>query len=126
MTSKIQIDPEMVQRFERAALKMDATGAWVCHDTKAGLDAALNPPEEPEIPVSEGMIAAGRPHIIAGYEEKPQYYCIDLAAIYRAMEKARRKEEEKNPAHGKHRRHDDDSGYIPPLYWRHRRKDDPK
>ena len=37
-----QIDAGMIGRFERAALVLDCTGAWVCKDTKAGLEAALD------------------------------------------------------------------------------------
>lgn len=106
MTSKIQITDEMV---ERAYKQHPHAGTW--KDDRVSqryakatiremLEAALNPPEEPEIPVSEGMIAAGAEAWneqcgVDYYEEPPtNEEKANLAALYRAMEKARRKEQE--------------------------------
>lgn len=108
MTSKIQITDEMVERACEAAYVADGRPYERfanCHDSskkswrtliRAGLEAVLNPPEEPEIPVSEGMERAG----LAAYYQCDEYHYQlrysahdSMARAYRAMEKARRKEE---------------------------------
>lgn len=76
-------------------------------DVRRMLEAALSP--EPEIPVSEGMLIAGRRafHIADDYPNVgPDAWKKIYAATYRAMESARRKEN-LNPAErrsGKDRR----------------------
>ena len=61
---------------------------------RAALEAALNPPKEPEIPVTEKMVDAGREAHVATF----QYSTADnYGAIYRAMELKRREEEAQSP-----------------------------
>ena len=96
MTTKIEITDKMV---ERAAMMFKAHPQQVVCDAhrlraRQVLEAALNPPEEPEIPVSEAMKEAGR----IAWHVRDDYGCNWASYngpefIYRAMEKARRKEE---------------------------------
>ena len=67
---------------------------------REALEAALNPPEGPEIPVSEGMLDAGHRAVNQNIPDAWKYFNTDqnrggLAAAWRAMEKQRRKEESK-------------------------------
>jgi hypothetical protein len=84
MTKTIpEIDDAMIQRFERAALVMDATGAWVCKDTRAGLTAALT---EPEIEVPSAMLNAGRVAMNAWWDvEDDDQEGVPVDGVYRAM-----------------------------------------
>lgn len=87
--TKPVIDTAMVRRFEKAALRCDPTGAWVCQDTRAGLQAALNPPAE--IDVTEDMIEAC---IQAAVDSNIQSLVTlkQLMNVYKAVEIARRQE----------------------------------
>lgn len=136
--TKITITDEHVRRFEQAALRRDCTGAWVCVDARAGLEAALSPPPEPDIPVSEGMRIAGRNAVLECCEYYGPLDCFQLSEsthvvaqkAYQAMEKVRR-EEAKSEPHKRdcytHRRASD--GYEGPerecsRRWAHRREGD--
>jgi hypothetical protein len=146
MTSP-KIDDAMIERACRAFAKLD--GEWTTHEKQVRviLEAALSPPEEPEIPVSEAMKRAALYQIeLQEYEppgrSKPtnpeKQFLVrlhDVLCCYRAMEKARRKEAERsaiNPMECRslnwiHRRSTDEPN---PIFGRthrmHRRKDDPR
>lgn len=92
--SKINITDEMVRR----ALTVTVAGhmasaeagktvndylSW--HAVRAALDAALNPPPEPEIPVTEEMMRAGADAI--GDAMMIETLGSQAARIYRAMRK---------------------------------------
>ena len=85
--TKIEVTDEMVRRLCKHA-KLYGAGLVIIESfSRALLEAALAEPEE--IPVSEGMRRAG--NALVG---KPSYHDEFVAAVYRAMEAERRKEEE--------------------------------
>lgn len=132
MTSKIQITDEMVERAH-AELSTVSIEPGVAHGgvtlghskecVRKALEAALNPPpEEPDIPVSEGMLEAGYEASARGWNTMH----LRNAAIYRAMKKARRKEEgqptfPRGPFYSHSRKGEENCTRTG-----HRRKDDPK
>lgn len=124
MTSpKIEITDEMVERGWKAVQGLYPDKRAI----KDALTAALSPPEEPEIPVSLAMIAAGFSQLFT----QQQKSLWDPSEIYRAMEKASWKEAEKNPPKmWWHKRRTDARGFgaasITETMTPHRRKDDPK
>ena len=85
---------------------------------RAILEAALNPPPEPEIEVSDAMLAAGFKayHSLRGSPDA--WDCLLLA--YRAMERARR--EEAGTGHSNRRIHFRKG--EPRVYAHHRRSTD--
>lgn len=108
MTSKIQIDDEMIRRFREAAgpylglpkppcgalLSEEAIREWKKEVARGILEKTLAQaaPEEPEIPVSHGMMIAGL-HAYNDLRDAGEgVRGALLAAAYVAMEKARRKE----------------------------------
>lgn len=130
MTSKIQITDEMVERAAWSLRICRSNTMLVCKSpcgecstlAKTALEAALNP-EEPEIPVSEAMLKAGATLWRKGDNYgHPWWAESGSEAIYRAMEKARRKEEV--PQQRFHCR----EGEMRPggILRAHRRKGDPK
>lgn len=91
MTTKI--DDEMIERACRAmGHAFPHPDAHARAYVRGVLEAALNHPEEPDIPVSEGMLKAASG--AAGLSWPGDITCT---LIFRAMEKARRKEEQRNP-----------------------------
>ena len=95
----VEITDEMVDRAE-ALLKdemLTMRSGCVRPVARAALEAAINPPPEPEIPVSEGMIRAGITQTIylctnAYAGQRIRATPEEVEAIYRAMEKKRREE----------------------------------
>lgn len=81
-TTHTHITDAMVDRA--CAAGNNGTGREIM---RAMLEAALNPPPEPEIPVSEAMIDAGNA-ATGGGDGRRAY----IANIYRAMERQRRAE----------------------------------
>ncbi len=97
----MQITDEMVERYIKVALSAarKATGvtAWCVHSAvRAGLEAALNPPAEPEIVVTEEMADAG-----AKQWRNASGDYAGAVAVYRAMRRL------EPPAPGKTRRSGD-------------------
>jgi hypothetical protein len=88
MTDKIVITDAMV---ERAILKWKSiSGMPVFHEVRDIIAAALNPPAEPEVVVTQAMMDAGRDAYCA--YQSPQPLNNLCAAIYRAMHAACLKE----------------------------------
>lgn len=91
---KREVTEEMVERFidgidctEDSAFK----GSERKRNIRRGLEAALNPPPEPEIHVSDGMMVAGQSAREAQWSNGKM---DDVATIYIAMESVRLKEQE--------------------------------
>ena len=92
--AKVEITDAMVERFYAAYERNDwPVFSSVAPRIKAGLDAALNPPAEPEIVVTEEQKQAGKDAALQWLTERgfitrtvnhPQTPEL-LAAIYRAM-----------------------------------------
>ncbi len=84
--SKIEITDEMISTFkEKIGWASDYNGDDA--RIRRALNAALNPPPEPEIVVTEEMQFAAE-NIPGSFKSRPDY----CAAIYRAMYAARPKE----------------------------------
>ena len=79
--SKIEVTDEMEQRF------CDYVNTHEGCTYRAALEAALNPPAEPEVPVSYEMMVAGmNAHGFDGFEKLPDRDAgVFVAKIYRAM-----------------------------------------
>lgn len=101
MASRVEINEPMVQRFYkwltkdagRRGFDLSAKDVWEM------LEATLNPPEEPEIPVSYAMVAAGVDWLGKGRG----CFDIDVATqVYRAMHRVALEEQKArvvNPAY---------------------------
>ncbi len=117
--SKIEITDEMVERAW--ATMPDAPQGFLKADLERALNAALNPPPEPEIVVTEEMQEAGAAWL-ASYRGNLAW-AASFAGIYRAMYAARPKDD---PVPGKHNHYHyrANDNACRPIF--HRRQDDPK
>lgn len=134
--SKIEVTEEMVGRARDArANKLASLGlhtTWTDEGReamRAALEAALNPPAEPEIPVSDGMITIGMEVPFPRLYDTPAHRTL-VADIYRAMEFKRRQEAREDEVFEIHQHsRQGDKGPLnrfPAPSRVHRRKDDPK
>lgn len=87
---KIEITDEMVERGIAAESVMRKSSR---DRVRAVLDAALNPPPEPEIEVTEAMERAGTKAWMEWMQvPNPTGEVYGCAHVYRAMERQRRKD----------------------------------
>ncbi len=83
MSEKVVVTDEMVERFLRA---VPGAVAPSFNATKLALDAALNPPAEPEIVVTQEMALAGEDVLVE--RRGCGMMMVNVAAdVYRAMHK---------------------------------------
>lgn len=136
--SKIEITETLVERLMEAIwqgvpgqtnyFEVPSVRKELLRRTRKALEAALTPPAEPEIPVSEGMLQAGLDALCHYSNESGRLWADFMAStispmIYRAME-AKRREEAKITCGWSHRHRR--KGDMPMTCTTHNRKDDPK
>ena len=118
-----EVTDEMARRAQTELQQPKWTNRWGTPEAmRAALEAALNPPAEPEIEVSEMMVNVG----VNAYFFSTKNHDFDgdlrpiLPDIYRAMERARR--EEAGTGHSDHHVHFRKT--APCVYVKHRRSTD--